>query len=249
MPRLSIIPPAYNATATLPETAASVRAQGFANWEWRIADDASKDGTAQQLRQLAAEDPRIKPVFLPQNAGPAAARQAALAEARGDIIAFLDADDLWLPGKLEKQLAFMEARKAAISYTGYRRINEDGNKVGQLIHVPPLLSYHQLLKNTAMACSTVLVNRTLTGPFSIKNEPYHDFTTWLDLLKRGHVAYGLDEDLMRYRVREGSDSSDKKKAIQRVWHIYRNVEKLSLPYAALCMAGYGLNAIRKRVAY
>lgn len=204
MPRLSIITPAYNATATLAETAASVKAQDFTDWEWLIADDASKDETANMLRAMAAEDARIKPVFLNQNAGPAGARQAALEKASGSIIAFLDADDVWMAGKLSAQLKFMDEKNAALSYTGYRRINEDGSRTGEYIHVPEKLSYHALLKNTAIACSTVLINREKTGPFVVKNEPYHDFTTWLELLSRGHVAFGLDKDLMRYRIRAGS---------------------------------------------
>jgi teichuronic acid biosynthesis glycosyltransferase TuaG len=249
MPRLSIVTPAYNAVATLPETAISVREQGFTDWEWHIADDASKDTTAEMLRGLAAADPRIKPVFMAKNGGPAVARQAALAEAKGDYIAFLDADDVWLPGKLEKQLAFMAEKKAALTYTGYRRLAEDGGKTGDYIHVPPSLDYGQLLKNTAIACSTAIVDRRMAGDFAVKNEPYHDFTTWLDILGRGFTAHGLDEDLMRYRIREGSDSSNKIKGIKRVWHIYRKVEKLPLPYAAFCLAGYGLNASLKRVRY
>lgn len=249
MPRLSIITPAYNAAATLAETAASVQAQDFTDWEWLIADDASKDETANMLRTMAAEDARIKPVFLEKNAGPAGARQAALEKAGGSIIAFLDADDVWMAGKLSAQLKFMDERNAALSYTGYRRINEDGSRTGEYIHVPEKLPYHALLKNTAMACSTVLINRAKTGPFSVKNEPYHDLTTWLELLSRGHVAFGLDEDLMRYRIRAGSDSANKMKAIKRVWHIYRNVEKLPLPYAAFCLACYGVNAFLKRVQY
>lgn len=249
MPRLSIITPAYNAAATLAETVASVKAQDFFDWEWCIADDASKDGTASLLQKMAQEDNRIKPVFLSKNGGPAVARQAALEKAVGGTIAFLDADDVWLPGKLSTQLAFMQEKGAALSYTAYRRMEEHGGRTGALISVPETLSYDQLLKNTAMACSTVLIDREKTGAFSIKNEPYHDFTTWLDILGRGFVAHGLQQDLMRYRIRAGSDSANKLRAIKRVWHIYRNVENLSLPYAAFCLLGYGMHASLKRLQY
>lgn len=249
MPRVSIITPAYNASATLDETAASVRGQSFADWEWWIANDASTDDTAKKLEKLANDDPRVKPIFLDKNKGPAGARQAALEKAGGTHIAFLDADDLWLPKKLEEQLAFMDAKKGALSYTAYRRITEDGSATGQLINVPKSLDYNQILKNTAIACSSAIVNRSISGPFQIKNEPYHDFTTWLDVLSRGHVAHGLQKDLMRYRIRKGSDSANKLKAIKRVWHIYRNVEKLPLGKAAICLMQYGINAALKRAIY
>lgn len=222
-------------------------AQTHVDWEWLIAEDGSRDDTPIMMQQFAQNDARIKPIFLSTNGGPAAARQAALEQAQGRFIAFLDADDLWLPEKLERQLAFMVQKNAAISYTAYRRMNENGEKIGNVITIPHSLTYRQLLANTAMACSTVVIDRERAGDFHIKNEDYDDFITWLDITRRGFTAYGLADDLMRYRVRKASDSSDKIKAIRRVWHIYRAVEKLSLASAMQAMVGYAVNAMIKRI--
>lgn len=249
MPTLSIITPAYNAAATLPETARAVMAQSFTDWEWLIADDASSDVTLQILNTLAKQDARIKPIILEKNGGPAMARRSALGKARGDFIAFLDADDVWLPQKLEKQLAFMAKKNAALSYTAFRRISDDGALTGRFVRVPEKLTYNQLLQNTAIVCSSAMINRAITGPFEIKNNAYDDFTTWLDILKRGHVAYGLNDDLVRYRLRNQSDSSDKIKGIGRVWHIYRNVENLPLLKSLYSLMGYGWNAALKRIGF
>ena len=132
---------------------------------------------------------------------------AAIEQAQGRFIAFLDSDDLWLPAKLERQIAFAQNNRAALSYTAFRRINETGTVTGRLIEVPASLNYEQLLKNTSIATLTALVDRDIAGNIAMKNAPYDDFCLWLSILKPGHVAYGLNEDLARYRVRGSSISS------------------------------------------
>src|SRR5689334_18400398 len=103
---VSIITPAYNAEGSLGETIASVRAQTWTAWEMVIADDCSRDGTRGLVQKIAAIDSRVRLVTLQENSGPAMARQAALEVARGRYVAFLDADDQWLPAKLERQIGF-----------------------------------------------------------------------------------------------------------------------------------------------
>jgi teichuronic acid biosynthesis glycosyltransferase TuaG len=247
MALISIVTPAYNATATLQETVDSIFAQTFQDWEWCIVDDASKDNTAQMIKDLAARDARVRPVFLEMNVGAPMALQAAIDHAQGRYIALIDADDIWLPEKLERQLAFMQKKKVPISYTGHRRMSEDGKWSGAFIHPPSRLSYHDLLKNTAMVSSSVMIDRDMVGPVHITPMKSYDLATWLPMLAKGHVAYGVDEDLMRYRVRAGSLSSNKFKTITRVWRIYRQQEKLSLPYSLYCLASYGFHAVAKRM--
>jgi teichuronic acid biosynthesis glycosyltransferase TuaG len=161
-------------------------------------------------------------------------------------VAFLDSDDMWLPQKLERQLPFMQAIGAALSFTAFRRISEDDSAIGALRPIPYSLTYSELLKNTAIATLTAVVDRNVSGPIAMQDEPYDDFCLWLSILKRGHAAYGLNEDLARYRVRGGSVSSKPLRSAGWVWHIYRNVEELSLPRAAWCLAHYGARAWSKR---
>jgi teichuronic acid biosynthesis glycosyltransferase TuaG len=249
MPLVSIITPCWNVERLIGETIQSVQAQTFGDWELLIADDCSTDRTPAIVERFAASDPRIRLIRQPRNGGPALARQAAIDQAQGRYLAFLDSDDLWLPAKLERQLAFAQKVGAPLSYTGFRRIDEAGSVTGRLITVPESLTYRQLLKNTSIATLTAMVDRHLAGKIAMRNEPYDDFCLWLSILKPGLVAYGLNEDLARYRVRGHSVSSRPLRSARWVWHIYRNVEKLSLLKSAWCFAHWSTRACLKRLQF
>ena len=240
---VSIITPAYKAAAIIGDTIASVQAQGHTDWEMLITEDCGPDNTRDVVRQFAAADPRIRLIEPVQNGGPAAARNHSLAAANGRWLAFLDSDDMWLPEKLERQLAFHRAHpEAVISFTGFRRISADAARTGSYIPVPARMDYRRLLGNTAIATSTVIVDRHLSGPFTMKKTYYDDFACWLQLLKSGGVAVGLDEDLMRYRVMEASVSRDKGNSARKVWQAYRQVEGLGPVASAWYFAQYAARA-------
>src|SRR5207245_8271972 len=142
--------------------------------------------------------------------------------------------------------AFAQQKRAALSYTAFRRINETGSVTGRLIEMPASLDYEQLLKNTSIATLTALVDRNVAGNIAMKNEPYDDFCLWLSILNAGHVAYGLNEDLARYRERGSSVSSRPLRSARRAWHLYRNVERLSPTKSAWCFALWAARPWLKR---
>lgn len=242
---VSIITPAYNAALLIFHAIESVQAQTYTDWEMLIVDDCSKDNTCAIVEGYALADPRIHLIRQFENGGPAKARNTALKAASGRYIAFLDSDDLWLPEKLERQLAFMAEKNAAISYTLYRRFTENKDQPGKVITLPGSFSYRQLLKNTGIACLTVMIDTNITGPLEMQLVRHEDYALWLELLKRGLVAQGLMEDLARYRIAKTSVSGNKLRSVSWVWRIYRDVEKLSLLYASWCLLNYGWRAYRK----
>lgn len=246
---VSIVTPAYNSGRFIAATVKSVCEQTYPDWEMLIADDCSSDNTVDIVNEVAKADPRVQLLVGEQNGGPAVARNRALEVARGRYIAFLDSDDIWLPDKLERQLAFMRDMAAPLSCTSYRRISEDGRRIGRQVPVPMRLTYQDLLRNTAILTSSVIVDRKLTGDFRMRSTYYDDYALWLELLKRGAVAYGLNEDLVRYRIVAGSVSRGKMKSALMVWKTYREIESLSLFRAALAFAGYAWNAQRKYLRF
>jgi teichuronic acid biosynthesis glycosyltransferase TuaG len=246
---VSIVTPAFNAEQYLPQTIESVLKQSHVGWELLVADDCSKDGTRAIVETLARGDDRVRLIALERNGGPAMARQAAVDAARGRYVAFLDSDDVWLPGKLERQLEFMRQRAAGLSFTAFRRMSADSSRVGRLIHVPSMLTYSELLGNTAIATSTAMIDRGLTGPFGVVRTYYDDFALWLEITRRGFPAFGLDEDLMRYRVLGGSVSRHKGRSAIMVWRTYREVEKLGIVHSSWCFARYAVNAFAKYRAF
>lgn len=128
---VSVVIPAYNASATLDETLQSVRAQTYQTLEILVVDDGSRDDTVAIAERHAAADPRIR-VIQQENAGVAAARNRGWAEARADFLAFVDADDLWHATKIERQLAALKADEAAgLAYCWYVAINAKNVIIGR----------------------------------------------------------------------------------------------------------------------
>lgn len=244
-PLVSIITPAFNASRTIEQTIQSAQAQTFHDWEMIVVDDCSTDGTCSIVEGYAVSDRRIRLVQQTTNGGPARARNAALKVAAGRFVAFLDSDDCWLPDKLERQLRFMTDNDIALSYTLYRRFKDCPEAAGPLVTLPSVFTYNDLLKKTGIACLTVVVDRNRTGPVEFSAIRHEDYALWLRLLKRGFVAHGVMEDLARYRVSRESVSGNKLKSATWVWKIYRDAERLSLPYAAWCFVNYAWNAFKR----
>ena len=242
---VSVITPVYNGSRFIEETIESVRAQTHTDWEMLVVDDCSSDETPAIVERIAKVDPRVRLLRHTTNGGPARARNTALEAASSQVVAYVDSDDVWLPEKLERQLAFMRETGAGFSYTGFRRMDEHGGHIGLMRPMPDALTYHDYLKNTAIVTSTVVIDRDRTGDFRMPIIQCDDFGAWLSILKRGHVARGLQEDLLRYRVVSNSISRNKARWARGIWRTYRDLERLPLPYSAWCFANYAWRGFRK----
>lgn len=129
-PKVSVILPAYNAAAALPAALDSVRGQSLREIEVLIADDGSTDGTAAVAAAAAREDARVRLLPAPRNQGAAAARNRAIAAARGDWLALLDADDRFAPDRLARLVALGEAQAADIVADNLRFVTAQGRALG-----------------------------------------------------------------------------------------------------------------------
>lgn len=245
---VSIITPSYNCANYIIETINSVCSQKFAEWEMIIVDDCSSDNSVAVIKSHTEKDSRIKLIQLTENSGAAVARNTAIEAAQGRYIAFLDSDDLWLPDKLEKQLAFMQVNDYPFSYSAYNKIDENGNVFGH-IGVPDKVSYSDLLKTCSIGCLTAMYD---TKYFGKVNMPLirkrQDFGLWLKLLKTTGYAYGLNETLAQYRVRADSISSNKANAARFTWRLYRDVEGLGLIKASYYFSHYAVRGLLRTKA-
>ena len=248
---ISIITPVYNAANFIKKTMEMVQAQSYTNWELLLVDDGSKDDSVSVIKSYLQENPdeRIRLIEKGVNEGAALTRNRGIKEAKGRFIAFLDADDVWLPDKLELQMRFMEEKRAGFVFSAYEFGDEDAVGTGRIVHVPDRLTYQKALSRTVIFTTTVLLDTQKIPKELIymPNVPSEDSATWWQILRTGHVARGLDEVLAVYRRPGKSLSSNKLKAIQRIWYLYRKVEKLSLPSSCIAFVGWAYRATMRRI--
>ncbi|PYZ92541.1 glycosyl transferase [Salipaludibacillus keqinensis] len=228
-PVVSVITPSYNSAQYISETINSVLAQTYPDWEMIIVDDCSKDQTVQIIKDFQRKDNRIKLIQLEKNQGAAVARNTAIRASQGRFLAFLDSDDQWMPEKLEKQRHFMESNEIAFSFTQYVTIDEAGNRIGLGDEIPERIKYNQLIKRNMIGCLTVMLDKEKIGEIEMVNiRTRQDYVLWLDLCKRGYIAYSMKEPLALYRRQEQSISSNKMAMAKQNWKVYRQIEQLSL---------------------
>lgn len=224
---VSIITPNFNAVNFINETINSVLSQTYKNWELLIQDDCSTDGSYEKALEWAEKDSRIKVERNPKNSGAAISRNNAIARSKGDYIAFLDSDDLWLPEKLEKQLSFMQENNCDFSYTRYELINANGKKLGKRVRIPNRLTYGKYLFHCYTGCLTVMYDAKKLGKEpgpNVKNN--NDYALFLPLVKKSKNAKGIQQVYGFYRIVGKSVSRNKFKKIKpyiQVLHDYNRV--------------------------
>lgn len=223
---VSIITPSYNTAEYIAETIRSVQAQTYKNWEMIIVDDCSTDNTDDIVGEFLS-DARIKYLHNEQSRGAAVSRNYALCEARGKWIAFLDSDDLWLPEKLEKQIAFMKKNGYAFSYTNYEEIDDAGECTGVKVTGPKKITKTGMFNYCWPGCLTVMYDATKIGLIQIDDiKKNNDYAMWLKVCRKAD-CYLLGERLAKYRKgRMGSVSTHSIKTMVR-WHykLFREAEK------------------------
>lgn len=269
---VSIIVPMYRAAAYIADTIEMVFSQTYCRWELLLVDDCSGDGSVEAVEKaLSAYEHRPsdavlenvrhieeylcgegKEVFLickNKNEGAAAARNTGMDLAGGQYIAFLDADDIWVPDKLRKQLVFIKEKQAGFLFSAYEFGDEEARPTGRVVHVPEVLTYKKALSRTVIFTTTVVFDRNIV-PDELMRMPRvesEDTATWWQVLRAGYTAYGLDEVLAVYRRPEGSLSSNKFKAVKRIWNLYRGQEKLSVFASAFYFVFWAYRATMRRI--
>ena len=206
---VSIIMPSWNTERFIAETIQSVVDQTYTNWELLIVDDCSTDNTDEVVASF--KDDRIKYFHNEKNSGAALTRNRAMREARGEWIAFLDSDDLWMPKKLEKQIAFMKENGYTLSFTEYEKIDEESKPLNIYVSGPEKVNKRKMYNYDYIGQLTMMYSAKEFGLIQIKDiKKNNDYAIRLQLYKKpGTCAYLLKETLAKYRVRKVSISHDK----------------------------------------
>lgn len=214
MALVSVIMPAYNAEKYVGQAIQSVLDQTHSDWELIVVDDGSTDRTSDLVQQIAGSESRIRYLFQ-ENSRLGKARNNGIQHSSGNLIAFLDSDDLWLPQKLEMQLQIQKSTNADLVFTG-AHIFRDNNVSDETQAFPIVPGAHRghemfdlLLKLNFIPVMSVMMKREMfdaAGPFE-EAAPYHgceDYDLWLKVAKRGALFYGMEEKLIRYRRHPGA---------------------------------------------
>lgn len=246
---VSIVVPVYNAERFIDETIQTVLNQTYTNWELILIDDKSTDDSVKLIMPYL-KDKRISLLKNKVNSGAAISRNKGVDATKGRYIAFLDADDLWHPEKLGRQVAFMQRQNCAFSFTGYEFADENGKPNGKKVYVPETITYKQALKNTTISTITVMfnVNKITKNAIHMPNlRRGQDTATWWRILRTVSGAHGINEQLSYYRRSIGSLSGNKLIALKRTWHLYRRQENMNILLSVFYFCNYLFNALLRRV--
>lgn len=233
LPLVSVIMPAYNSAEFIGEAITSVLKQTYDRWELIIIDDASVDDTVKVAGEFIRSDLRIRLISNKINNGAGAARNKGIEAARGSFIAFLDADDLWLPEKLEIQLKYLVENDLEMTFSSYYLISEGGGELKKMVEALPVLNYEKLLRSNYVGNLTGIYNVDKIGkvyaPLLRKRQ---DWALWLKILSRTGKTRSIPQPLAKYRIRSNSLSQNKAALIRYNFRIYR--EFLGFSYSRSC---------------
>ena len=186
-PKVSVVIPAYNCEKSIAKSIDSALIQDV-SLEIIVIDDCSKDNLDEVMASYGDND-QIRYIKNKQNSGAAKTRNKGVKLAKGEYIAFLDADDYWDEGKLTKQLRLMEETQTVLCSTARELMSSDGKLTGKIISVKPIITYKDLLKHNSINCSSVVVKTEVAKEFPMCHEDSHedsheDYITWLQILKK-----------------------------------------------------------------
>jgi glycosyltransferase involved in cell wall biosynthesis len=213
VPLVSVIVPVFNGRDHVAAAIESALAQSMSRVEVVVVDDGSSDGSGELAESIAGRDSRVR-VIRQENRGLSGARNTGVRESRGRYVGFLDADDLWLPEKLERQVPLLAPGRVVFSDAFLMRndaVSEE--RIFGAGRVAAAIDFEALLEQNPIPILTVLVERELlldVGGFDESLLSVEDWDLWFRLHATGRVSFiGVDESLACYRINAGGLSSDR----------------------------------------
>ena len=242
---ISIIMSYYKKKEYVEKSINSVLSQTFQDFELLIVYDDESKKDLEYLKSLVEKDKRIKLIINDKNLGVGESRNKAIKIANGKFIAFLDADDIWHPLKLSKQIKFMIENNFLITHTSYNIINEKNNKVGA--RLAKNLKFSDLLRSCDVGLSTVILEKKLLDNLCFPNlKTKEDYVLWLQLTKKGYDFKAFDEFLTDWRLTENSLSSSTFRKLIDGYNVYRKYLGQNILKSLINLLILSLNFLRKK---
>lgn len=247
--KVSVILPFFNNERYIEETINSVRMQTWEDWELLAIDDGSTDASAEIVQRYCRMDQRIR-LIEHKHSGSSAARNRGIEEAEGRYIALLDADDLWLPVFLEKQIGFLKEKEAICVCSSYGLIDADSKDIRRPVSANPVITVDDMMVTNYVGCMTGVYDSSKYGKVFL--DPYlnsfrDDYAYWLKICRMEGRIFCNQEVLAKHRVYGQSTTGNKLRLVKVQYRFYRDYLKLGIGRSILNTAIWGMWGIRKYV--
>lgn len=239
---VSIILPFYNSQKFLDASIKSIINQTHKNWELILINDGSSDSSL-NIAKKYLRDKRLKLISYGKNKGPAYSRNLGIKESRGEYICFLDSDDLWEREKLKTQIIFMKKKNIELSCTNYQPFSE--NKTLKEIKPKNNYNFERFIYDTSICTSTMMIKkRSLKNIKFFQGYKFDDYIFKCFLLKKNRF-FTLNKNLVKYRIRSNSVSSNKIENFFDVWKINKRIFKLNFFKNLFCLISISYKSLKK----
>ena len=245
MSLVSIIIPYYKKKDDINTTINSILNQNFKNYEIIIVYDDENKEDLKLIQEIKQKDERIKLLINERNLGAGESRNRGIKIARGKFIAFIDADDIWKPLKLSKQIGFMIKNNFSITHTSYNIVNDEKKIIG--LRQAKNLIFSNLLKSCDIGLSTVILEKKILNDNKFaKLNTKEDYVLWLNLSKDGHEFKALNESLTDWRLSKNSLSASTLRKLIDGYKVYRIYLRQSVIKSVISLLVLSLNFLKKQ---
>lgn len=244
---VSVVIPAYNCTPYIAQAIDSALAQQVP-LEVIVVDDCSTDDLPGLITRYR-EDSRVRYVRNEKNLGVAKTRNRGVSLARGEYVAFLDADDYWAQGKLRLQLERIREKHAVICSTAREMMTPEGRLTGFVLPVKEDLTYRDMLRQNYIGCSSVLIKTSVAREFPMHHDDAHeDYLMWLEVFQKYGYGCAINEPLLKYRLSNTGKSGNKLHSARLTYRTYR-YHGLGRLRTLVCFCSYACYGVKKYARY
>jgi len=248
---VSVIVPSFNADTSVSRSIEAILSQQYSNIELLIIDDGSFDNSKDIIKSFALSDSRIRFINSKKNRGVIRARNIAIRLAKGQYIAFCDADDWWVPEKLSLQVSLLQKKDASFAYASGYYVEAESNWISRAAKLPTNISYQRLLFGNPIGLSAAIFDQSILGKvyFDKLPKPYvhEDYVYWLKLFKHPKlIPVYCTLPSMYVTIHKHTRSGNKWLAMRSQFYILNRVEGISIIKSILFVFTYLLFALHKR---